>query len=115
MRTVIFVMISIFCCVQQSVADENKDSEETRCARSISSMTAILGQLKKNPSIRNEQISAAIDGHTNDPALRIFIRTEIAPKIFTQDKKIAENMLGSDFMQTRCVRALSTYTGSYGK
>jgi hypothetical protein len=115
MKVQLTIFIAIFFYVQSCMSQEREESEEKRCARTISSMSAIMGQLKNNPSVRGEQIAAVIDGHTSDPALRVFIRTEIAPRIFSQDKKSAEIYMSSKIVKDRCVQALNTYLGPYGK
>ncbi len=114
MKIQLTILVALLICIQPSRAQERVESDETHCARTISSISAILGQLKNNPAVRNEQIAAAIDGHTSDPALRAFIRSDIAPRIFSQDKKSAETYLGSRLAQDRCIQALNSYVVLHG-
>jgi len=100
---------------QYSFAQDRIESEELHCARTISSISAILIQLKSNPAIRNEQIAAVIEGHTTEPGLRVFIRTEIVPRIFSQDNRSTETYLSSRPLQEKCLQALNTYLGPQGK
>lgn len=109
------VSLFFFLLVQQTSHAQNvTESEEAQCARTISSITAILGQLKNNPSVRGPQIMAVIDGHTENPGLRAFIKNEIAPRIFSQDKKTTEIYFESNHVRERCLQALNSYTGRYG-
>lgn len=109
----LFLVLSFY--TQTSHAQERIETEELHCARTISSISAILTQLKNNPAIRKEQITAVIDGHTSDPALRAFIRAEIVPRIFSLDARSTEAYLSSSVVQERCLHALSTYVDLQGK
>ena len=115
MKGQVALLLFMLISTQTVMAQDHIETEEMQCARTISSISAILLQLKNNPAMRKQQIAAVIDGHTNDPALRIHIKTDIVPRIFSQDARSAQAYFSSKVAQERCLHALNTYVGFQGK
>ena len=109
------LILGVLIYTQSCMAEDRIETEEMHCARTLSSISAILLQLKNNPAVRQEQITAVIDGHTSDPAMRTFIRTEVAPRIFSGEARSAEAYINSRAAQEKCLQALNTYVGFQGK
>jgi hypothetical protein len=109
MSKIIVILIAL-AMMKTVSANEDTHSVEQQCKRTIASMTAILVQLKSNPAMRAPQINAIIDGHTDDPKMRAFIKSDIVPRVLSQDEKSVQAYMHSNVASQRCEQAMNTYS-----